>query len=1186
MDKPFIHLHNHSDYSLLDGAAKIKSLVAGAVKFGMPALALTDHGNLFGALELYTAAGKAGVKPIIGMEAYITTGDRKDRTAVKGRAANHITLLAENEDGYKNLIKLTSIGYIEGFYYKPRIDLEVLQEYRKGLIALSGCAKGIVGDLIYRDKPEAAREIAASLHDLLGKGNFFVEIMDHGLEIERKQMPELIKISKELEIPLVVTNDTHYLSREHHEAQDVLLCIQTGKTLDDPNRLKFNTQELYFKSSEEMYATFKEFEEALKRTVEIAERCDLKIDFGQNYLPAFPLPEGYSENELLEKLAREGARRRYGEVDEATEKRLNYELDIIKRTGFPGYFLIVSDLVGQSRKMSIPVGPGRGSAAGSLVSYCLGVTNIDPLKYHLLFERFLNPERISMPDIDIDFADRDRDKIIQYVKEKYGEDSVTQIITFGTLGAHAVVRDVGRVMGMPYDEVDQIAKMIPEELRMTLDKALRMRPDLAERAEKDPKIRKLIETSKVLEGVNRHASTHAAGVVIAPGKLTDYLPLFRSPRKDEITTQFDMGGVEKIGLLKIDILGLRTLTVIQDTLKMIEEQTGEKIALDSLELNAPAVFEIFAKGDTVGIFQFESPGMREYLRKLKPEVIGDIIAMNALYRPGPMEMIDDFINGKQGKVKVEYLHEILEPILNETHGVMVYQEQVMQIASEMGGFTLGAADQLRRAMGKKKKEVMEQQKEKFLAGAAKRGVSPNAAEQVYDLMAKFAGYGFNKSHAAGYAILAYQTAWLKAHYPRQFMAATLTSVMNDSDRVAAFLEECRRMKIRILPPDINESVVGFTVVEDGIRFGLAAVKNVGVSSVEAIIEARRDGGPFKSLGDFLDRVCGRATNKRMVESLIFAGATRSLSGKPEQQLAVLEDTLGVCAKLDAERNSGQIGLFGEEEAAMLKEDEFYPQLPADCEEWDTQKRLDYEKDYLGFYISGHPLDKFNEELDTFTNATSADYHEILPDRHVLRLGGMISQVRTFFDRRERECAVFTLEDRFGTVDMFVFNDNHDRHRPLIYPGSAVLVSGKLSKRPSDEKGKVIADWLMSLQDVRLDESVGVEVCLDAKKTDDALLKSVQEVLLRHGGKNPVYLRVVEPNGDYLLRSREVFAELSDSLLEELRQLLGERQVALSYHPRAPKRGPQGLSNGGVQALLNSERNSNRTRINGPNRKLQ
>ena len=578
--------------------------------------------------------------------------------------------------------------------------------------------------------------------------------------------------------------------------------------------------------------------------------------------------------------------------------------------------------------------------------------------------------------------------------------------------------------------------------------------------------------------------------------------------------------------------------------------------------------------------------MREYLRKLKPEVIGDIIAMNALYRPGPMEMIDDFINRKQGKVKVEYLHGILEPILKETYGVMVYQEQVIQIASEMGGFTRGAADELRRAMGKKKKEVMEQQKEKFIAGASEREVPLNVGGQVYDLMARFAGYGFNKSHAAGYAILAYQTAWLKAHYPHQFMAATLTSVMNDSDRVAAFLEECRRMKIKVLPPDINESVVGFSVVEDGIRFGLAAVKNVGVSAVEAVIEARKDEGPFKSLGDFIDRVDSRALNKRMVESLIFAGATRSLPGKPEQQLEGLQSMLDFCSKLEAERNSAQIGLFGEEDAAMLESDDLYPELPAMFDEWNTQTRLEHEKTYLGFYISGHPLDKFNEELDAFTNATSVDYHEIMPERQALRLGGLISKVRTFFDRRERECVVFTLEDRFGSLDVFAFNDNYERHRTLISTGSAVLVSGKLSVRPSDEKGKVIADWLMPLREVRQDEGVGVELSLDAKKADDALLNSVQETLLRHSGKNPVYLRVIEPNGDYLLRSREVFAEPSDSLLEELRQLLGQRRVVLGYHPRAPRPGAQGAVNGGVQALFNGKSNSNRSRTNGPGGRMQ
>ncbi|MEA1997360.1 MAG: DNA polymerase III subunit alpha, partial [Gemmatimonadota bacterium] len=682
----------------------------------------------FGAVEFYTEATRAGVKPIIGMEAYITLGDRRSRESVNSlneSRFNHLTLLALDSEGYHNLMKLTSIGYLEGFYYKPRIDLEVLDKHRKGIVALSGCERGPVADFIARDNLEAARKTAERLRELLGRDNFFIEIMDHGLEIERRVLPGLIETARKLEIPLVATNDTHYLLQEHYEAHEALVCIQTGKTLDDPKRLRFNTRELYLKSPEKMYGLFPDHQDALERTVEIARRCNLEIALGtQSHLPAFPLPEGFSATGLLEKKARAGAVLRYGKCDENIEKRLDYELGIIEHTGFPGYFLIVSDIVEQSRRLGIPVGPGRGSAAGSLVSYCLGITNIDPLEYNLLFERFLNPERISMPDIDIDFADRDRDKVIQYIKDTYGEDSVTQIITFGTMAARAVVRDVGRVLGMPYEEVDSIAKMIPEDLGMTLEQALEKRPDLAELAEKEP-VRKLIRISRVLEGMHRHASTHAAGVVIAPGTLTDFVPLFRSQKKDEITTQFDMSWVEKIGLLKIDILGLRTLTVIQDTLRLVRERhEGLEIDLDKLELNDPETFAIFSRGDTVGIFQFESSGMREYLRKLKPESIDDIIAMNALYRPGPMGsgMVEDFIKRKQGLVSVSYLHPVLEPILRETHGVIVYQEQVMRIASEMAGFTLGGADQLRRAMGKKKKQVMDEQEEKFIEGAKERNV--------------------------------------------------------------------------------------------------------------------------------------------------------------------------------------------------------------------------------------------------------------------------------------------------------------------------------------------------------------------------------------------------------------------------------------------------------------------------------
>ncbi|MBW7998083.1 MAG: DNA polymerase III subunit alpha [Candidatus Glassbacteria bacterium] len=1174
MNKPFVHLHNHSDYSLLDGAAKTKNLVHQALQFGMPALALTDHGNLFGAIEFYTTAREAGIKPIIGIEAYITPASRHDRKPPsRGSVANHITLLAENETGYKNLIKLTSAAYLEGFYYKPRIDFELLESLREGLIALSGCPKGLIADAIYRDQPDRAREMAGRLTEVFGKGNFYMEIMDHGLDIERKQMPELIKLSRELDIPLVATNDTHYLCRDHAEAQDAMVCIQTGKTIEDDKRLKFSTNELYLKSPAEMYELFADHEDALRRTLEIAERCNLEFKFGDNYLPNFPLPAGYSEMDLLREKAFEGAKLRFHNVDERIENRLEKELKIIENTGFPGYFLIVADLVNAAKDMGIPVGPGRGSAAGSLVSYCLRVTNIDPLQYNLLFERFLNPERVSMPDIDIDFSDRERDRIIRYIREKYGDDSVCQIITFGTMAAHAVVRDVGRVMGMSFDEVDRIAKMIPEELKITLEDALRRRPDLKKLADNDKKIGKLIEISLVLEGLCRHASTHAAGVVIAPGNLTDYLPLFRSPRKDEITTQFDMGGVEKIGLLKIDILGLRTLTVIQDALEMIERHTGEKIDLDAIPLDDRDALEVFAGGETVGIFQFESSGMREYLRKLRPETIGDIVAMNALYRPGPMEMIDDFIDRKHGRIEVRYQHPILEPILKETYGVMVYQEQVMQIASEMGGFSLGGADMLRRAMGKKKAEVMEQQKEKFLDGARKKGIDSKVAETVFDQMAKFAGYGFNKSHSVGYGILAYQTAWLKAHYPREFMAATLTSVMTNSDRVAIFLEECRRMKIPILPPDVNSSGVGFTVVDEGIRFGLAAVKNVGVGAVEAIIEARAE-GPFTSLGDFLDRVDKKATNKRLVESLIHAGACRTLPGQPEQQLAVLEPTLELVSKMEAERASGQMGLFGVAEDALPAGDERFPELPASYEQWGPGVYLEFEKEYLGFYISGHPLDRYAEELDAFTSASSADFEERQAEcGGQLFLGGLISTRRIFFDRRGRESCVITLEDRLGSVDIFVFNEVFARHREIVEPGSSVLVSGKFSRRERDERGKVIADWVMSLDRVRDDSGVGVELKIEAERTGEAELKSLQEILLRHGGDNPVFLRVVEPNGSYLLKSRELRAAPTDELLAELRKLLGERKVALGYHPRHARHDqPNGGGNGyGVRGLMATDK---------------
>ena len=1179
--KGFTHLHLHSQYSLLDGAISFEKLFKRCKELGMDTVAVTDHGNMFGAVEFYTKAVDNNIKPIIGIEAYIAPGSRFDRTKTSiTDAAYHLILLAENTAGYRNLLKLTSAGYTEGFYYRPRIDKGILAELNEGLIATSACLKGEIAALLAAGNEKAAQAAAESCLKIFGPDRFFIELQVHEND-DPKINNGLINLANKVGIGLIATNDVHFLEEDDYEAHNCLCCISTGKNAGDPTRMIY-PRDVFLKSPDQMRSLFGDVAEACDNTLALAERCNVELDLKSRHAPVFKPDDGSTPEEFLTKIVLEGAKQRYGELTDEIKGRIERELDVIESKGFASYFLIVWDFCNYAHKNNIPVG-ARGSAVGTVAGYCLGLCNVDPIRYDLLFERFMDPQRNEMPDVDIDICQQGRAKIIDYVRQKYGH--VAQIITFGTMKARAVIRDLCRVLGISLAEADRLAKLVPFSLDMTLDKALMTEPQLKQAYEQSDETRRVIDICKKLEGLARHASVHAAGVVIADEPLTNFVPLYKAPDSDDVITQFEGPMVEKVGLLKMDFLGLKTLSVLERARQLVKNIHGSDIDLESISLDDPKVFEVFANGQTRGVFQFESGGMQDLLMKMRPDRIEDLIAANALYRPGPMILIPDYIDRKHG-AKWDLPHPIMTEILAETYGIMVYQEQVMRICNRLGDIPLREAYALIKAISKKKAKTISKERARFVAGCIDKGLSKTQAQQIFELIERFAGYGFNKSHAAGYAILAYQTAWLKAHYPRQFMAATLTSVMNDSDRVAAFLEECRRMKIKVLPPDINESVVGFTVVEDGIRFGLAAVKNVGVGAVEAIIEARKVEGPFKSLGDFLDRLDKRATNRRMVESLIFAGATRSLPGKPEQQVEVLEPTLDICAKLDAERNSGQIGLFGEENAEMLKADALYPALPADCDEWDTQKRLDYEKDYLGFYISGHPLDKFNEELDSFTNATSTDYHETLPDRQSLRLGGIITKVRTFFDRRERECAVFTLEDRFGTVDIFAFNEIYDRHRPLICPGSVVLVSGKLSVRPSDEKGKVISDWLLSLQEVRQDEGVGVEVRLDVKKTDGSLLKSIQEALLRHGGKNPVYLRVVEPNGDYLLRSREVSAEPSDSLLEELRQLLGQRRVVLGYYPRAPKPGAPGPTNGGVHAFLNGQRNNGRKKTNGPNGKFR
>jgi len=951
----FVHLHVHTQYSLLDGANKLDELVAQAQKFKMPALAITDHGNMFGGVEFYRKCMAAGIKPIIGCEMYVAPQDRRKKEPVKGLpdAGYHLILLVKNQAGYKNLMKLSSIGYLEGFYHKPRIDKEALSQHSAGLLALSSCLHGEVPTLLLQGKHKKAREVVEEYKTMLGDRDFFLEIQNHQIEEEQKVIPLLVKLAEEAKVGLVASNDCHYLKKEHSAAHDALLCIQTGKKVTDTDRMRFANDQMYFKSPQEMKSLFAEYPSALENTLRIAESCNLDLEFGKTHLPKLPPAPGFDDlDSNLEFLSRTGLAQRYSRVTPGLEDRLAYELKVIKQMGFAGYFLIVKDFIDYARKEDIRVGPGRGSVGGSLVAYCLGITNLDPIKYGLLFERFLNPERISLPDIDIDFSDRGRDKIIHYVIGKYGEKNVAQIITFGTMAARAVIRDVGRVLDISYAEVDRLAKMIPWEPDMTLKKALEQRPELSAIVKGDPRIERLMSYSQVLEGLCRHASTHAAGVVIAPRELTEFVPLYKAG-KGEITTQYDMKGIEDIGLLKMDFLGLRTLSVIDDTLETLREDGGGLLEINSLPLDDKETFQLFSKGETVGIFQFESSGMREYLCKLKPESLDELTAMNALYRPGPLDshMTDEYIDRKRGLKKIVYEHPLLEPILKETYGVIVYQEQVLKIASELAGYSLGKADILRKAMGKKKADLMDQQREEFNKGARAKGIKEQVINKIFDLMATFGRYGFNKSHSAGYAYLAYQTAYLTAHHPVQFMAASMTSEMGNTDRVVTLKEECKRMGIEVLPPDVNQGVGKFKVVGKQIRFGLEAVKNVGHNAIEAIVEARERAGKFDSIFGFCTEVDMSAVNRRVIESLIQAGAFDSVSEGRSQLMASVDVAISYGQNLQEEKKRGQTSLFdlaGETKTASV------PRVP-EVPEWPISEILSKEKEMLGFYASGHPL---------------------------------------------------------------------------------------------------------------------------------------------------------------------------------------------------------------------------------------
>ncbi len=1129
----FVHLHLHTEYSLLDGAARINDVVARAKELGMPALAITDHGVMYGVVDFYKACKKTGIKPILGCEVYVAPRTMADRTPKVDDNLYHLVLLAENEDGYRNLLSLVSLGFTKGFYYKPRVDKEALATYSKGLVALSGCIAGEVATGILARENEKARRAATEYRDIFGPGNFYLELQDHQLPDQKTANRGLLEISAEMNIPVVATNDVHYVRREDAANQDILLAIQTGKSLDDPSRMKFQSKELYLKSPGEMDILFDEHKQALRNTLEIADRCNVLMDYGKYLLPHYAVPSGYTADTYLEKLCYEGARRVYGGLSDVVKERLAFELGVIKQMGYSAYFLIVFDFIDHARQRKIPVGPGRGSAAGSLVAYSLGITNIDPLKYGLLFERFLNPERVSMPDIDVDICYERRGEVIDYVVRKYGADKVAQIITFGTMAARLAIKDVGRAMDIPYSEVDRVAKLVPAELNVTIEKALNDVAELKELYDRKPEIKDLIDTAAALEGMPRHASTHAAGVVITPEPLTHYIPLYKAS-DGPVTTQFAMGTVEELGLLKMDLLGLRTLTVVDDAVRLVWDSTGKELDIEKIPVDDRATYEMLSRGETAGVFQLESSGMRSILRDLKPEIFEDIVALVALYRPGPLGsgMVDDFIKNKHGVKKAKYLHPKLEPILKDTYGVILYQEQVMRIASDLAGFTLGEADLLRRAMGKKKPEILAGLRAQFIEGARGNGVKEVIAGQIFDLMEYFAGYGFNKSHSAAYALVSYQTAYLKTNYPLQYMAALLTSVKDKTDKVSMYIEECRRMGIDVLPPDVNESKESFAVAGNKIRFGLAAVKNVGIGAVESIILTRDKEGPFSGYADFCRRQDTRTVNKRVLESLIKCGAFDSLGHRRAQLMAAVDTGLALAQQSQRERENGQLSLldlFGEEvrETVSLG-------LP-DVGEYPEAELLAIEKETLGLYISGHPLSRYREDLYRLATVSTAEIPE-LPEGSEVALGGLIAGIKKIITRKGDNMAFLDVEDLTGTVEVVVFPRTYLQNRLAIREDEVVLVKGKVSG--SGEEAKIIGEEISTME-----SHLGGELHLLIDTADSPLLDQVQLILGSFKGKSPVFLHF-EKEKKVIKAGEEFWVDLSGPVTGRLVDILGQARVKI------------------------------------------
>ena len=1110
MPASFVHLHLHTQFSLLDGANQIEPLVRQIKQFGQPAVAITDHGNMFGAIDFYRKAKDIGVKPIIGCEAYMALGSRHAKKD-SGLAHNdyyHLILLARNLTGYQNLIKLVSKAYLEGFYYKPRMDKEILKEHHEGLIALSGCLSGEIPYLIGQKDMAGALAVAGEFQELFGKDHFYLEVQANGLDHQRIANAGLMEIHKKLGIPLAGTNDCHYLKKEDARPHELMLCLQTGKTLSDPARMKFDTDQLYVKSTEEIAAAFGEFPGAVANTCRIADQCELELALNKTHLPQYKAPENYTRESYVEHLAVDGLKTRLIERPSTLpaavyEQRLREELTVICSMGFAGYFLIVWDIIRFARSRGIPVGPGRGSAAGSLVAYALRITDLDPLVYTLLFERFLNPERISLPDIDMDFCMDRRGEVLNYVVEKYGSDHVAQIITFGTLGAKAAIRDVGRVLEMPYADADKVAKLVPNQLNITLEQALETEPRLRELVDTDAKVRELMAIARSLEGLARHASTHAAGVVISEGPLTDHVPLYKGAN-DEIVTQYSMGDVEKIGLVKFDFLGLKTLTMIRRAETLINEGRPEQppFAVDRLSFDDPKTFALLSSGKTTGIFQLESSGMRDLLTGFKPDRFEDIIAIIALYRPGPMDLIPDFIKRKQGKVPIVYELPELEPILKDTYGVIVYQEQVMAIANTVAGFSLGQADILRRAMGKKKPEEMEKLRVKFVEGARQKKIAEKKAEKLYELIQKFAGYGFNKSHAAAYAVVCYHTGYLKAHYPTEFMAALMTSDMGNQDKIVGYFTECRDLGIKVLGPDVNESRKNFAVVDEAIRFGLAAIKNVGEGAVDSVLTIRNDSGRFTSFFDFCRRVDLHKVNKRMLEGLIKAGAFDSLGAKRSQLMAMLDHAIEDGTAAQRERELGQTSIFGEDlNGSGATHAHVEPPLP-NLPEWDQAQQLKYERELTGFYITAHPLARYEATIHALASATTAGITE-LSDGKEVRLCGIIATVKSMLTKKGDRMAYVTLEDLQGTVEVIVFPDLFKTVGDLIAPERLIRITGTIDR--GDKGTKIRGTKIEPLADVQTQTIKRIHIRLPANPDVKERLPRLLDVFKRHPGTTAVSL---------------------------------------------------------------------------------